>query len=137
MGKKAKKVEEKEQQIVEITRAAQSKCNRKIQAKQDSNKISHTIDGVKVTMISSSNGGSDDEALFDCAPSELLNNDESPPFAQLQHNLTLLANMSMMMKDEELVPLPTGSHIESTGNDIPPDDLGFEQNSILFATLNI
>eukprot|EP00957_Ditylum_brightwellii_P166281 12658968-Ditylum_brightwellii.AAC.1 len=69
-------------------------------------------------MISSTNGGIDDEALFDGVPSELLNNGKTLPLAQLQHDLALLVNTTMMVKDGELVLLPTGSQIESTGNDI-------------------
>eukprot|EP00957_Ditylum_brightwellii_P048393 3672980-Ditylum_brightwellii.AAC.1 len=63
--------------------------------RRNKGKLLRSQEQPQVTMISSANGGSDDEESFDGMPSELIN-DEMPPLAQLHHDLILLTNTVIM-----------------------------------------
>eukprot|EP00957_Ditylum_brightwellii_P102208 7791490-Ditylum_brightwellii.AAC.1 len=133
MGLKAKDTEEHEWKLLTVmTHSANTKHaannNNNNKNKTKTNNVKHNIDGVKVTMITSSvNNGEEEEVsekedYFFMPDAPLL-------LDQLSHDLTLFANTAMLVRDGDELATNTNSHVVPTGNVAPQHSAGSQKKS--------
>eukprot|EP00957_Ditylum_brightwellii_P115763 8830666-Ditylum_brightwellii.AAC.1 len=107
-----------------------------ITTKTKTDNVKHNIDGVQVTMITSSINNVEEEEVSEKEDHFFMPN-APPPLDQISHDLALIANMAMIVRDGNILVTNASSYVVPMGNVTPQHSAGSQEKFISIGSLDL